>query len=115
MISEHFSVGRIEDIQLGDRGEGGRLKWVRIHGSEGTETVHKELPIRRLFGGLPSALFDLDIRPDSDGRTFVFLGAGRGHGVGMCQNGARGMARAGYGYRDILTHYFTGATVAGSN
>jgi len=116
MISQSFTVGRIEDIQVGERGTGGRLKWVRIHGTDGTETIRKELPIRRAFGDLPSALFDLDIATDHNGdRHFRFLGAGRGHGVGMCQNGARGMARAGIGYREILRHYFTGVAVTGAS
>ena len=46
--------------------------------------------------------------PDS----FTFTGGGRGHGVGLCQDGARGMAGAGVQYRDILKHYFAIATLA---
>ncbi len=41
----------------------------------------------------------------------LLTGNGWGHGVGMCQWGARGMARKGFGYRDILKHYYTGITV----
>jgi len=43
-----------------------------------------------------------------DPNTFVFSGEGWGHGVGMSQFGAKGMAEAGIGYADILTHYYTG-------
>ena len=43
--------------------------------------------------------------------TFVFIGEGYGHGVGMSQSGARGMAEAGFGYKAILTHYFTNCEV----
>jgi stage II sporulation protein D len=39
---------------------------------------------------------------------WLFTGRGWGHGVGMCQVGAFGMAQRGHGYRDILTHYYSG-------
>ena len=42
---------------------------------------------------------------------FVFSGAGSGHGVGMSQYGAKGMAEKGYTYEEILKHYYTGITV----
>ena len=42
---------------------------------------------------------------------FVFSGKGYGHGVGMSQSGARGMAEAGYGYKKIIMHYFTGVEI----
>lgn len=112
IMAPQLGVGRIEDIELGERGVSGRLKWLRVHGSDGTETIHKELPIRRLFGGLPSALFTLDTTTDPDGtRRFVLHGGGRGHGVGMCQQGARGMAETGADYRQILQHYYTDVTL----
>jgi stage II sporulation protein D len=41
----------------------------------------------------------------------VFSGRGSGHGVGMCQYGAKGMAEAGWDYRRILQHYFSGAEI----
>jgi len=43
--------------------------------------------------------------------SYVFAGSGYGHGVGMSQSGARGMAEEGYNYKEILAHYFTGTTV----
>ncbi len=43
-----------------------------------------------------------------DANTFVFSGEGWGHGVGMSQYGAKGMAEAGFDYEEILTHYYTG-------
>ena len=42
---------------------------------------------------------------------FIFSGSGYGHGVGLSQSGARGMAEAGYGYKKIIMHYFTGVEV----
>jgi hypothetical protein len=52
-----------------------------------------------------------------DGSTLVSVtanGGGWGHGVGMCQRGARGMASAGYNYAQILSHYYTGITLHGA-
>jgi stage II sporulation protein D len=43
--------------------------------------------------------------------TYVFNGRGWGHGVGMSQEGAKGFARQGYNYEQILKHYFTGITI----
>jgi SpoIID/LytB domain protein len=108
IINKVAAVGRIEDIALGERGVGGRLKSVRIRGSQKTVTIEKELNIRRAFGGLPSALFTVH----KSGKNFVFTGGGRGHGVVLCQQGARGMAVSGIGYREILTHYYTGVALA---
>ena len=42
----------------------------------------------------------------------LLTGQGYGHGVGLCQFGANGMGRQGYGYAEILQHYYTGVTVA---
>ncbi len=46
-----------------------------------------------------------------DSNTFVFSGEGWGHGVGMSQYGAKGMAMAGFDYTEILTHYYTGTYI----
>lgn len=43
--------------------------------------------------------------------TFLFRGKGWGHGVGLCQDGAEGMAKAGYGYKQILNRYYKGIQV----
>ena len=45
-------------------------------------------------------------------QTYVFDGSGWGHGVGMCQYGARGMAAAGFDYRGVLTYYYRGTQVS---
>ncbi len=112
MIDSRYAVGQIERIELGDRGVSGRLKWVRIYGSKKVETIHKELPIRLAFGGLPSALFVLQTETDARGNVqHVFLGGGRGHGVGLCQHGAQGMAQSGMTYAQILKHYFTNVEI----
>lgn len=58
--------------------------------------------------GLRSACFEWELQDGS----FVFFVTGHGHGVGLSQYGANAMAAAGADYRDILTHYYTGVTVA---
>jgi len=91
------------DLEPLRRGVSGRLRELKIVGTEGSVVVQKELPIRFLFGVLKSAAFVVTKK----GSSWVFTGAGWGHGVGMCQWGARGMAEAGRTYRQILDHYFT--------
>jgi SpoIID/LytB domain protein len=111
-LNKQYNIGRIVSIELGDRGPGGRLQWVRIKGTSKTEVIRKELNIRRAFGGLPSALCIMDTERAPDGsRKFIFRGGGRGHGVGLCQHGTRGMVAQGSSYRDVLAHYFTGTTL----
>jgi stage II sporulation protein D len=65
---------------------------------------------------LPSTLFDLEIERGFDGSiiSVTARGHGNGHGVGMCQTGAIGMARQGYSYEDILTHYYPGVNIVKS-
>ena len=50
-----------------------------------------------------------NIRRNEENDSFIFTGHGFGHGVGMCQDGAKGMAQQGHNYREILAHYFPGA------
>lgn len=112
IVNERHPVGEIQSIELGERGVSGRLKWVRIVGAKATETIRKELPIRKAFGGLPSAMFILEQGAADNGTwTITFVGGGRGHGVGMCQNGAQGMALAGRSYTEILRHYFSNVNI----
>lgn len=114
LVNKQHRIGRIVDIIPGERGVSGRLKSIKIVGSAGTVTVERELAIRRTFGSLPSAAFIIEVQRGQDGTVvYRFTGAGNGHGVGMCQHGAHGMARQGASYRDILKHYFRGVTIEG--
>ena len=56
---------------------------------------------------LPSANFTVSISED----IITFTSTGSGHGVGMSQYGADGMAKEGYTYREILSHYYSGTEV----
>lgn len=112
LINEKYAVGSVREIQLGKRGPGGRLEWVNVIGVKSSVVIEKEYPIRQAFGMLPSAMFIIKRSTVGGGEApFTFIGAGNGHGVGLCQYGARGMALAGADYTDILKHYFSGVDV----
>lgn len=105
-------VGSVRKIEPLDRGFSGRVGSAKLTGTKGQAVAKGELHIRRMFGGLRSALFV--VKPTGDPKApvgFEFTGAGFGHGVGMCQSGAMGMAEAGISYKDILAHYYTGSSV----
>lgn len=107
-------IERIQKADVVSRGKSGRAIRMEIVGAgDRSTTVERELNIRRMFGGLRSGLFEMEVDRREDGTiaTFHFEGAGFGHGVGMCQTGATGMAEAGKSYRDILTHYYKGIDV----
>ena len=112
VVNKRYPVGDVRNIELGERGASGRLKWVKIVGSKGTQVVRKELNIRLAFGGLKSAMFMVDIEGSKGApASFTFIGGGRGHGVGLCQDGARARALAGANYTQILGHYFSRSDV----
>lgn len=104
-VSTDFpQLGRVKALTAKQRGVSGRIQVLTITGDRSTVDVSGDLKIRRLLGGLKSTLFDVR----RDGNTFVFTGAGFGHGVGMCQLGAIGMAEAGKTHEQILAHYYRG-------
>jgi stage II sporulation protein D len=112
-LTADLGVGRVSRLVIDERGPGGRLRSLLVQGSAGSARVLRELPVRRLFKNLRSGLFVLDEERDERGAlvALTFRGAGFGHGSGMCQQGAIGMAEAGHDYREILRHYFNGAEV----
>ena len=85
-------------------------------GEKLTRVIGKELAIRYALSesALYSSAFVVETgEKDSDGypTRFVLRGAGWGHGVGLCQIGAAVMGAKGYGYKEILFHYFVGAKI----
>lgn len=110
-------IGRVVGIDPNGRGVSGRLQSVVVRGESGSVTLDPELTIRRIVvPPLKSSCFVVEpvigeggdpARPEA----FVFRGAGYGHGVGMCQTGAMGMALAGRDYEEILKHYYRGVEV----
>jgi SpoIID/LytB domain protein len=102
---EYPDVGRIKQLAAKQRGASGRIGVLEIRGDKANVEVSGDLHIRRLLGGLKSTLFEVTRQGDA----FVFRGAGFGHGVGMCQMGAIGMASAGRRAAQILAHYYRGS------
>jgi SpoIID/LytB domain protein len=106
------NVGVIQDVKILSRGISGRVMRLEVTGSKGKTVVERELNARRLFGGLRSGLFVMEIvRQGSKIVRFEFEGAGFGHGVGMCQTGAIGLAESKKGYDEILRHYYSGIEI----
>jgi stage II sporulation protein D len=111
-IARYGDVGTVLDLVPTRVGVSGRVVELRVVGSEG------ELDLRgqriRLGLRLRESLFVLhkETAEANEETSFVFTGNGWGHGVGLCQLGASGMARAGASYQDILKHYYTGVSVA---
>lgn len=104
-------LGQIADIVALKRGRSGRIWLLEIRGTKQTLRIGKELEIRRALS--PSHLYSsaFTVRkhnPDPQGipQTIELIGAGWGHGVGLCQIGAAVMASRGYTYRQILCHYY---------
>ena len=105
-----YSVGDIKSITTAGRGKSGRVEKVLIKGTKGEKTIRGD-KIRKSLGGLRSSLFIVLPKLDNEGMPeyFLFAGAGWGHGVGMCQTGAAGMAHEGFSFREILKHYYPAA------
>ena len=111
-----MSFGDIIDLQAEERGKSGRISKLRIVGTEKTFVIGKELEIRRALSDthLYSSAFVVD-RYDIDEKgvpqRFDIIGAGWGHGVGLCQIGAAVMGEEGFDYDAILLHYYQGAEI----
>jgi len=101
-------VGTPTDLLPRRLGVSGRVIEMAVTGTGG-ELVLKGLQVR--WGlGLRENLFVVDRERDAEGAVerFVFTGKGWGHGVGLCQVGAFGMAQSGSSFDAILRHYYTG-------
>ncbi len=110
-IKRYADVGPIEELRPLRYGVSERIVELEVVGGEG-RSVLKGLQIRWALG-LRENLFVIEKRYGETGRveTWRFIGKGWGHGVGLCQVGASGMAIAGKSYRRILTHYYTGVEI----
>jgi stage II sporulation protein D len=105
-------LGSVHDLRVEERTPGGRVRSVRIVGTAG-ESVVAAGALRAALGEdvLKSTLFEIHPGRDERSQDFVFVGSGRGHGVGMSQWGARAMAERGADYREILQHFYPGTTL----
>lgn len=111
-----MDLGSILDMKAVERGKSGRISKLQLIGTEKTFTIGKELEIRRTLSDshLLSSAFVVDkYDKDEQGvpQRFELIGAGWGHGVGLCQIGAAVMGEQGYHYDAILLHYYQGAEI----
>lgn len=138
VVGELNHIGKIEDIQITKRGSGGNIMEMTVEGEEATIKIATEYLVRSLLAPLqidgakdpikvvradgseienmamlPSAFFSMDIAYDDKNNITgaTIYGGGFGHGVGMSQDGVKGMSEMGYTYREILRHYYAGAEI----
>jgi stage II sporulation protein D len=105
------SIGQVLDVRPSQTGESGRAVQLELTGSRGTTTVNG-YKFRGALG-LRDTLFTITrtVAPDGKIESFTFQGRGWGHGVGLCQVGAYGMARAGRTWEQILETYYQGVEI----
>lgn len=127
-------AGQIQDMTVTDRGPGGIAGELTVIGTDGTVTIKGQSAIRSALGNpsliitkkdggtmtgsatLPSAFIAIEKRTGEDGSlSFHIYGGGFGHGVGMSQNGAQGMAKTGKGYKQILDFFYHGTELRECN
>lgn len=98
-------VGTLTGLAVAERNRSGRARSVRLSGSRQTVTLSGRRMRERLGENLLRSLnFTVEFSP----QAVIFRGHGWGHGVGLCQWGAYGMARRGKQMEEILAHYFPG-------
>ena len=113
-INRYYPVGELVDLVPQKRGASKRVVEISIVGKE-SQAVARGLRIRRVLG-LSETLFVIDREYDQEGGIthFTFFGKGLGHGVGLCQVGAFGMALSGADYKKILQKYYHGIKISKS-
>lgn len=132
IIASHVGgVGKITGVSVTERGPGGVAMKLLVKGSEGETTISGQNAIRSALGDasltltlmdgktsdgwslLPSGFLAIEeTGTDEQGVVqFRVYGGGYGHGVGMSQNGAQSMAKAGMGYEEILKYFYDGVTI----
>ena len=134
-----YSIGNFRSMQVVSRGEGGNIMELRITGDEADILVATEFNVRSLLrptrsangtrditlhrhdgstllnhSMLPSAFFTFDKILNESGylERIIFYGGGHGHGVGMSQNGVKGMVEQGYTFDSILKHFYPGVHIS---
>lgn len=108
-----IDFGLLTELKPLQRGVSGRIIRLEIRGTKKTMVIGKELEIRKALSKshLYSSCFFAEKTVENGETFFILHGAGWGHGVGLCQIGAAVMGTKGYGYREILAHYFPGSAI----
>jgi stage II sporulation protein D len=109
-ISGLSGIGQITNLVPQQASPYGRIKTLRVIGQNGDRLIQGS-ELRQALG-LQSTRFELQPAQLKDNGNFVLRGYGFGHGIGMSQYGAKGMAQQGRGYQEILTHYYQGTQIA---
>ena len=99
-----YKVGSIKDISIVDRDRSDRIEHLKITQKNGQELIIKGKDFRDLMG--PNVLMSNNYEIAPQGYYVDFIGKGWGHGVGLCQWGALGMAQQQFNYRQILAYYY---------
>lgn len=129
-LGNQLGLGWIDSIQIEERGPGGVVKRMTITDVNGSQrTYQNQMEVRTALGSrdleieqkngkeatgmnlLPSAFISIhEVGTAKDGsKLFQIWGGGYGHGAGMSQNGAQGMAEEGKNYQQILEFFYEGA------
>ncbi len=133
ILTDNISgVGTVQNIKITERGAGGVAQTMVVTGTEGEKTISRQDNIRSALGdnrltliqkngdeskmswpSLPSGFLTIENlgKNDAGEQTFKIYGGGYGHGVGMSQNGAQGMAKAGMSCEEILKFFYEGITI----
>ncbi len=110
-LERSLGVANLERLTVTKRSPSGRVIGLTAVSASGTTKEWSGFGVRQALE-LPETLFNMHLRQTPDGQRRVrFLGRGWGHGVGLCQNGAYGLARAGMTFENILSHYYTGIQI----
>ena len=107
LMKNQYHIGELENLYVAEISENGRVLSFMIEGTNGKRELIKQES--RTLLGLRSSWFEVEY--DAGNETYFFNGKGYGHGIGMSQYGAKGMADEGYHYTDILKHYYTGVRI----
>lgn len=115
LAREVAAIGELQSVTLDAPDGSGRAQFWTFSGAAGTQRV-KAADVRRALGSrtLPSLLvrhLSADAPPTQAPQTLAIEGGGLGHGVGLCQWGARGMALTGADARAILAFYYPGTEI----
>jgi stage II sporulation protein D len=105
------NIGQFQDLKPSRIGNSGRVTQIQVVGSR-RSVVLNGYKVRGTLG-LKDTLFSItrEVNPDGSIASFTFHGRGWGHGVGLCQVGAFGMARAGHSYEEIIKTYYKGVEI----
>ena len=110
-IAQALDITHVSDIEVVESAPDNRVIEIRVRGSESVIYLgwqFRMIMTRKLgWGTLKSSWFEVR----KDGESFIFTGHGLGHGVGLSQWGAKGMAEQGADFRKILAHYYPGTEV----